>query len=845
MSLKGYFPKITLPSGKSDIRKGDGIGLIIDGKSMAIDGFDGGEATNRLKTWLIANIEPNENGTHVIDKAVITHPHGDHYGGIEQMANDSRIWIREIACYDPDSLAFGVDTSANGKALKRDIAAFKAFLDRMRAKKTKVTYIDKGSIFEFAETKWKVWRKQPTHFTSLDGGEAYAFVNDGSLAVYCEDTGLVFGGDGSDAIKEAVEKDGWKISGMPVPHHGNSEPESAAKATKTAGCVVQWQSCVERSGAGTTGWTMYGSRRVKQQGITVWQQDEDVYINADGGVITFRQGNKVISKEVPYHGWTEDGRGWRCGDYKDGAFRIAGKWYYFDEDGYTRTGFFRPDSSSRYLDPDYKGAMQVGGWFQAANHQWYLADGYGRILTGWQEVNGNWYYLDPEKDGQMAKDTIVPDWNGKHYVDGWGIMQKNCIIQHGGKQYYADGWGVLQTGWINTDGKWYCADETGAFRTGWYDDPDLGMRYLEPAMVINATRTIDGKLYTFDGYGRIVERATDTVTGKLNEITASRRQFVLEIAQLVRKYAPEYGVKVYSPIIAQAIHESGWGESSLGYKYHNYFGLKCGTLWKGKSVNLSTKEEYSAGTLTSITANFRVYDSMEEGVKGYFIFLFDGRTRFDNLKGVTDPRTYLQRIKEDSYATGKSYDENCMNLVDLYSLTQFDGAVVAEKSAGKYPRKDIVSQAQAYVGAKEGGTTHHKIIDRYNARKPLPRGYAVKYTDAWCAVFCSVLAIDCGYTDIIPVECGCPQWITLAKGMGSWTESDTYTPKPGDFILYDWQDSGSGDNTGTPDHIGIVEKVDGSTITVIEGNYNDSVKRRQIQIGGRYIRGYVTPKYTD
>ena len=63
--------------------------------------------------------------------------------------------------------------------------------------------------------------------------------------------------------------------------------------------------------------------------------------------------------------------------------------------------------------------------------------------------------------------------------------------------------------------------------------------------------------------------------------------------------------------------------------------------------------------------------------------------------------------------------------------------------------------------------------------------------------------------------------------------------------MYDWQDSGSGDNTGTPDHIGIVEKVDGKTVTVIEGNYNDSVKRRQIQIGGRYIRGYVTPKYSD
>lgn len=846
--LKGYVPKITLPSGTSDIRKGDGLALIIDGKVMLVDAFEGGEPTNRIINWLMENVEPNENGTRVIDLMVISHIHGDHYGGGEQIANDGRFWIREIKCYNSDSLAFGVDSSANGRALKKDIAAFKSFLDRMRAKKTTVTYIDKGDKFAVGGTTWKVWRDQPQHFTANDGGQAWAFVNDGSLAINSPETGLTYGGDGSDAVKEAIEKDGWKISGMPVPHHGNSEPQSAAQATKTAGCVVQWQSCVEKKGAGTTGWTTYGTQRVKQQGITVWQQNEDIYIEADGGVITFRQGTKTASKEVPYKGWIQDGRGWKCGDYKDGPHCIRGKWYYFNTDGYTITGFYRPDEFNRYLDPNSKGAMRTGGWFKA-NGQWYYTDGFGRILTGWQEVNGNWYYLDPERDGMMLKDDLVPDWNGLHYVDGWGIMQKNCIVDFEGKQYYADGWGVIQTGWINTGGKWYCANDTGAFRVGWYEDPDLGMRYLEPEMVINATRTIDGKVYRFDGYGRLLETADDTVTGKLNEITAARRQFVLNIAQLVRKYAPEWGVKVYSPIIAQAIHESGWGESSLGYKYHNYFGLKCGTLWTGKSVNLSTKEEYSAGELTTIKANFRVYDSMEEGVRGYFVFLFDGRTRFDNLKGVTDPRTYLQRIKADGYATGKNYDDNCMNLVNLYSLTQFDCAQEAagelQESGGKYSRRDIVSLAQSLVGTREGGVIHRKIIDKYNEHRPLPRGYKVKYTDAWCATFCSYLAIACGYTAIIPVECGCPQWITLAKSMGCWTESDAYTPKPGDFIMYDWQDSGSGDNTGTPDHIGIVEKVEGQTATIIEGNYSDSVKRRQIQIGGRYIRGYVTPKYSD
>ena len=65
------------------------------------------------------------------------------------------------------------------------------------------------------------------------------------------------------------------------------------------------------------------------------------------------------------------------------------------------------------------------------------------------------------------------------------------------------------------------------------------------------------------------------------------------------------------------------------------------------------------------------------------------------------------------------------------------------------------------------------------------------------------------------------------------------------WLLYDWQDSGSGDNTGTPDHIGIVEKVASGKITVIEGNYSDMVKRRTITVNGNNIRGFVTPKYSD
>ena len=79
--------------------------------------------------------------------------------------------------------------------------------------------------------------------------------------------------------------------------------------------------------------------------------------------------------------------------------------------------------------------------------------------------------------------------------------------------------------------------------------------------------------------------------------------------------------------------------------------------------------------------------------------------------------------------------------------------------------------------------------------------------------------------------------------MGCWIEDDSHVPNPGEIIYYDWDDSGKGDNTGWSDHVGIVEKVANGVITVIVGNYSNSVKRREIKVNGKYIRGYGVPKY--
>ena len=152
---------------------------------------------------------------------------------------------------------------------------------------------------------------------------------------------------------------------------------------------------------------------------------------------------------------------------------------------------------------------------------------------------------------------------------------------------------------------------------------------------------------------------------------------------------------------------------------------------------------------------------------------------------------------------------------------------------------------KGWLGWSEANGKFKRIIDTYNDHKPLARDYKVKYTDAWCATAVSAAFIKAGLTDIGFTECSCNCMIALYKAKGRWEEKDSYVPKIGDIIMYDWQDNGVGDNVGSADHVGLVTAINGTNLTVIEGNKNDAVAYRSININGKYIRGYCLPDYAS
>ena len=161
-------------------------------------------------------------------------------------------------------------------------------------------------------------------------------------------------------------------------------------------------------------------------------------------------------------------------------------------------------------------------------------------------------------------------------------------------------------------------------------------------------------------------------------------------------------------------------------------------------------------------------------------------------------------------------------------------------------RAEVVKIAKKYKGCKKGSAKHKELVDKFNSEKP--HGEVGNYTCPWCAITWTAVMLMAGMDQKhAPHSYNCGRLVSEAQKLGIWVENDAYVPAPGDGIIYNWSDSGSGDCKSGADHVGIVVSVSGKTIKMIEGNKSttNACGEREIKVNSRYIRGYIVPKYDD
>lgn len=185
-------------------------------------------------------------------------------------------------------------------------------------------------------------------------------------------------------------------------------------------------------------------------------------------------------------------------------------------------------------------------------------------------------------------------------------------------------------------------------------------------------------------------------------------QLIEQAAMYIRKYAPQYDIKVCSPILGQLILESGRGTSELAVNANNYLGLKYKVGRCPSAIGIyhkvGSEQDPNTGQYASSAMQWCKFANLEGCIKGYFEFI--SHSRYANLKGVTDPKKYLELIKADGYATSINYVANVWNVIQSYDLTRFDN-VKKEEIEMVYTNSSLVTYTK--ISPNRTSPRNHKI----------------------------------------------------------------------------------------------------------------------------------------
>lgn len=187
-----------------------------------------------------------------------------------------------------------------------------------------------------------------------------------------------------------------------------------------------------------------------------------------------------------------------------------------------------------------------------------------------------------------------------------------------------------------------------------------------------------------------------------------KSEFIPTIAPLVVAENKKRGNPLFSSVvIAQAICESGWGQSKIMMKANAIFGIKATSSWKGKVYNANTQECYDGSTYTNITACFRAYNSLAESISDYFD-LITKLERYRKACVSNSPLECITAIKNGGYATSPTYINTIMSIINSNNLTKYDNVEDVENSVNNSINVDIEQTARDVIAGKYGNGEERK-----------------------------------------------------------------------------------------------------------------------------------------
>ena len=381
---------------------------------------------------------------------------------------------------------------------------------------------------------------------------------------------------------------------------------------------------------------------------------------------------EVVNKE----GWQKENNQWRY--YEDNQpvsnwKKIAGVWYYFDQDGIMLSNTIFND----YL-LNNSGALTESSWVKIDN-QWYYSTEDGKVTrNNWKKIAGVWYRFD--ENGIMISNSVYDDYLFKSS----GALAENSWVKIADKWYYGNQEGKINRDkWAKIDGLWYRFDESGVMLSATiYKDHLLK---TSGAMAENAWAKLEDKWYYATTSGKIIR-------DKWEKISGSWYYFNKDGVMLSSQWKEKYYLKD-----SGAMAKSEW---IFDEKYKSWFYLKSdGTYAENQWVG-----SYYLKSFGYMAKNEWIFDKdynawyylKEDGVYVTGNFTINGKdyTFQSNGKWITDTASYykVKPITANVYsASGEK-----LSYISQGSIVAIDGA---EAKDGRLPVK--ISGLSGYMNKSD------------------------------------------------------------------------------------------------------------------------------------------------
>ena len=381
---------------------------------------------------------------------------------------------------------------------------------------------------------------------------------------------------------------------------------------------------------------------------------------------------EVVNKE----GWQKENNQWRYYENNQPVLnwkKIAGVWYYFNQDGIMLSNTIFND----YL-LNNSGALTESSWVKIDN-QWYYSTEDGKVTrNNWKKIAGVWYRFD--ENGIMISNAVYDDYLFKSS----GALAENSWVKIADKWYYGNQEGKINRDkWAKIDGLWYRFDESGVMLSATiYKDYLLK---TSGAMAENAWAKLEDKWYYATASGKIIR-------DKWEKISGSWYYFNKDGVMLSSQWKEKYYLKD-----SGAMAKSEW---NFDEKYKSWFYLKSdGTYaenqWVGsyylKSFGYMAKNEW----IFDKDYNAWYYLN-EDGVYVTGNFTINGKdyTFQSNGKWISDAAAYYKVKPITANVYSASGDK--LSYISQGSIVAIDGA---EAKDGRLPVK--ISGLSGYMNKSD------------------------------------------------------------------------------------------------------------------------------------------------